>query len=117
MARIIRTGRHMSIRRFRLSVHAGVMIGALLVASTAGAQAPGVAVTRARWDSLVVRFMDVYFAARPEIAVNAGRHEFDGRLPDWSAAGLAAFDSLLATWKARAVAFDTTALDADRRIE
>jgi len=107
----------MPISRFRRFAPAFVVAGALLCASPAGAQTPGAAQVRARWDSLVAGFMNAYFAARPEVAVNAGRHELDGRLPDWSAAGLAAYDSLVTAWKARATAFDTTALDADRRLE
>ena len=93
------------------------LAGALLFASTVGAQAPAAAQARGRWDALVAEFLSAYFAARPEVAVNAGRHELDGRLPDWSAAGLAAYDSLLTSWKARVTAVDTAALDADRRIE
>ena len=71
----------------------------------------------ARWDALVTSFLDAYFEARPSAAVSAGRHELDGRLPDWSQAGLSAFDTLLANWRARVVAFDTLALDAARRLE
>jgi uncharacterized protein (DUF885 family) len=104
----------MSVSRFHRTVRASLCaLGSLLVASTAGAQAPA----RARWDSLASGFMNAYFAAHPEVAINAGRHDLDGRLPDWSAAGLAALDSLLTTWKARAAAFDTTGLDVDRRME
>ena len=104
----------MSVSRFHRTVRTSLCaLGSLLVASTTGAQAPA----RARWDSLASGFMNAYFAAHPEVAINAGRHDLDGRLPDWSAAGLAALDSLLTTWKARAAAFDTTALDVDRRME
>jgi uncharacterized protein (DUF885 family) len=35
-------------------------------------------------------FLESYFVARPDFAVRAGRHEFDGKLPDWSAQGIAA---------------------------
>src|SRR5205085_9693695 len=34
-------------------------------------------------------YLDGYFRHRPDVAVNMGRHEFDGRLPDWSPAGFA----------------------------
>src|SRR5712664_2714891 len=39
-------------------------------------------------DSYVNDFIEAYFVAHPDFAVRAGRHEFDGKLPDWSAAGL-----------------------------
>src|SRR5712664_2087161 len=41
------------------------------------------------WDPYVNDFLEAYFVARPDFAVRAGRHEFDGKLPDWSAEGLA----------------------------
>ena len=41
------------------------------------------------WDSYLNEFLEAYFVARPDFAVRAGRHEFDGKLPDWSADGLA----------------------------
>ena len=42
------------------------------------------------WDAFVEQFMEDHFAAHPVFAVQAGRHEFDGQLPDWSAQGIAA---------------------------
>ena len=53
-------------------------------ASASGADgAAGWATTR---DALI----EEYLKAQPAFAVYQGRHEFDGRLPDWSAEGLAA---------------------------
>ncbi|MEX2137664.1 MAG: DUF885 domain-containing protein [Pirellulales bacterium] len=40
------------------------------------------------WDAFVDRYLNGYFELHPDEAVKAGRHEFDGRLPDWSPAGL-----------------------------
>jgi hypothetical protein len=40
------------------------------------------------WNAFVERHLTGYFELHPDEAVKAGRHEFDGRLPDWSAAGL-----------------------------
>ena len=90
---------------------------ALLFAPTASAQTRAAPGQRARWDAVVAEFLKVYFAARPELAVGAGLHEYDGRLPDWSDAGRASFDSLLTTWRAQVTAFDTTGMNADRRLE
>ena len=33
-------------------------------------------------------FIENYFVVQPFFAVNAGRHEFDGQMPDWSRAGI-----------------------------
>ena len=40
------------------------------------------------WEAHVNSFMEAYFQANPDFAVSAGRHEFDGKLPDWSPAGI-----------------------------
>jgi uncharacterized protein (DUF885 family) len=40
------------------------------------------------WDSHVNSFLEEYFKRNPDAAVRAGRHEFDGKLPDWSGEGL-----------------------------
>jgi hypothetical protein len=41
------------------------------------------------WDSYVNEFLESYFVAHPDFAVRAGRHELDGKLPNWSDAGIA----------------------------
>lgn len=38
----------------------------------------------ADWDKYVSGYLDAYFAVHPDVGVNAGRHEFDGKLPDFS---------------------------------
>lgn len=40
------------------------------------------------WDEHVKQFEAVYFSTHPVFAVMEGRHEYDGRLPDWSEAAL-----------------------------
>ncbi len=40
------------------------------------------------WNSYVNDFLEAYFVAHPDFAVRAGRHEFDGKLPDWSGDGI-----------------------------
>lgn len=40
------------------------------------------------WETHVNTFLDGYFNRHPDLAVRAGRHEFDGKLPDWSPEGL-----------------------------
>ena len=39
------------------------------------------------WDTFVSGFIETYFEANPLFAVYQGRHEFDGRFPDWSDSG------------------------------
>src|ERR687884_2255121 len=71
----------------------------------------------AAWDGFVAQYLESYFVAHPEAAVVAGRHEFDGRLPDWSERGLEREGDRLRAWRDRASRFDTTALEASRRFE
>ena len=43
-----------------------------------------------RWTDFQTRFTERYFELAPTFAAGQGRHEFDGRLPDWSEDGIAA---------------------------
>lgn len=38
------------------------------------------------WPGFVDRFIEAHMQADPHFAVQSGRHEFDGRMPDWSRA-------------------------------
>lgn len=42
------------------------------------------------WPAYMASFLDAYFPLNPGFAVYQGKHEFDGRLPDWSEDGIAA---------------------------
>jgi len=42
------------------------------------------------WASTRDALIEEYLKAQPAFAIYQGRHEFDGQLPDWSAAGIAA---------------------------
>jgi hypothetical protein len=65
-------------------------------------QAQTQAAAKTSWDRHVNHFLEEYFQYRPEVAVNAGRHEYDGRLPDWSRAGLERYTQFLKTQRAAA---------------
>jgi hypothetical protein len=69
------------------------------------------------WDSLVNEFIEAYFVAHPDFAVRAGRHEFDGKLPDWSAEGLAREAKRLHAEKDQLAAFRDSALNDRQRFE
>jgi len=69
------------------------------------------------WEAFVNEFLESYFAAHPDFAVGAGRHEFDGKLPDWSAAGIAAEIKRLHATKDRAQAFTAATLNERQRFE
>src|SRR3990172_4359713 len=71
----------------------------------------------AAWDAFVSEYIESHFVANPPSAVNAGRHEFDGKLPDWSPEGLATETGRLRSAQERAQDFDPTSLDERRRFE
>lgn len=69
------------------------------------------------WDSYVNEFLEAYFVARPDFAVSAGRHEFDGKLPDWSAEGFAREIKRLRSEKERVERFRDSGLNPSQRLE
>ena len=60
-------------------------------------------------------FLDGYFQRYPVFAANAGKHEFDGRLPDFSADGLKADADWLHAQRTRFAAFTDAQLDPRSR--
>ena len=71
----------------------------------------------AAWDAYVSEFLESYFVAQPGVAVWAGRHEFDGKLPDWSAPGIKREIQRLHAERDRAAAFPNEGLDTRQRFE
>lgn len=69
------------------------------------------------WDAFVDEYIEGFLKAHPAQAVTAGRHEFDGQLPDWSAEGIAAEIERLHAFKRRALAFRDDALSAEQRYQ
>ncbi|MBL8549468.1 MAG: DUF885 domain-containing protein [Hyphomonadaceae bacterium] len=67
------------------------------------------------WAQFEARFIDGYFRANPPFAANQGKHEFDGRLPDWSEAGLDSAENFLKTSIAEAQAFDAASLSSEEK--
>src|SRR5690242_4203110 len=71
----------------------------------------------ARWDAQGEAFVEADFVAHPDAAVRAGRHEYDGKLPDWGRAGLDREVARLKAAKEKALSFDPAPLDERRRFE
>jgi len=69
------------------------------------------------WDSFVQAFMDSYFVTHPDFAVYQGKHEFDGKLPDWSADGIKKEVARLKAERQKAMMFDAAQLDQQRQFE
>ncbi len=69
------------------------------------------------WQSQVDDFIAGYFKRYPVDAANAGKHEFDGKLPDWSAAGLQETAKWLHIERDAAAAFTDDKLDDTQRFQ
>lgn len=69
------------------------------------------------WNRFVDNFIEGYFEANPTAAVYAGRHEYDGRLPDLSAAGLARMIDWSMAQRELALGFETESLSEAQRFE
>jgi hypothetical protein len=81
---------------------------------TAAGQAEAAAT---RWDALVTSFVERYFETHPTFAAGAGRHELDGRLPDWSPEAFEREVARLREDRRRALGFSATLLDGPRSFE
>lgn len=70
-----------------------------------------------KWDAYVNQFLTDYFTANPTSGVYQGRHEFDGKFPDWSAEGLNKEIARLKAEREKAAAFKDDQLDERQRFE
>jgi Bacterial protein of unknown function (DUF885) len=86
-----------------------LMIGAVALCSGCGRQQSA---SDGEWPRFLSAFIETYFEANPQFAVYQGRHEFDGRLPDWTDAGLKAWMSRLHQLRDSAAAFSIDSSDA-----
>ena len=98
---------------------AACAVAALVLAGCASSRAPaqGVAAqqTSSAWAEAQNRFVEGFFQRNPEFAASQGRHEFDGKLPDWSEQGLAEHIAFLDASIAEAQAL--TGLGAQQQFE
>lgn len=69
------------------------------------------------WDVFVDQFIESYFVLHPSFAVNAGRHEFDGKLPGWSPADLTREIQWLKAERKKAARYRDAKLKASQRFE
>jgi len=63
--------------------------------ASTGSEPESVAASPTAWAAFSQSFIDGYFRISPAFAVNQGRHEYDGQLPDWSETGLANAEGFL----------------------
>jgi len=93
------------------------VLGALLAVLAAGCTTTPPAAPKVDWPQFLAGFEQDYYAADPPFAVSQGRHEFDGRLPDWSAAGLRARVEQLKAARQQAKGYADAELTPPQRFE
>jgi hypothetical protein len=69
------------------------------------------------WDAFVSQFIETYLSTHPGFAANAGRHEFDGKLPNWSHEGLKRQQQWLESERRLAANYPETALTTTQVFE
>jgi Bacterial protein of unknown function (DUF885) len=108
-----------SFRAFTLTLGLAALCACSGPPAPAPTAAPAAAPPAARsgWPEFAARFIEDYFRAQPFFAVQAGRHEFDGQMPDLSGAGIAAEVARLHRMRAAASAFDPATLAPPERFE
>ncbi|MFN2452795.1 MAG: DUF885 domain-containing protein [Pyrinomonadaceae bacterium] len=94
-----------------------VMVGCQQQAPPAAPAQTSATPNTAQWDAYVNQFLNDYFTAHPEAGIFAGRHEFDGKLPDWSDAGIKKEIARLHSERDRAMNFSDASLDERTRLE
>jgi hypothetical protein len=73
--------------------------------------------TTTEWHAFVDSFIEARFKADPYFAVQAGRHEYDGKMPDWSRAAIDADVGELRAFAGELAKRDPLSLSAEQRFE
>jgi len=69
------------------------------------------------WPQFVEQFIEHYLQAHPTFAASAGRHEFDGHMPDWSPSGIDNDIAHLHKQRVVALTYTDAQLSARQRFE
>jgi len=86
-------------------------------ASTSQGEGAQAEAAPSRWAAFSANYIEGYFRLNPSFAVGQGRHEYDGKLPDWSETGLANQQAFFRSAIAAAEAFDPKGLTREERFE
>jgi hypothetical protein len=115
------------IHRGRVSMAAAVVTAAIFIAAAGCSRQPPpapvapppdpAATARAAWNDFASAFIESYFKSHPFFAVQAGRHEFDGQMSDWSAAGFQKEIDRLKQLRVQAESMSAEPLEPAQRFE
>lgn len=112
----------MSMQRAAAFVTLLVLLGVAACTETPSPASPAAALPAASgqtspWADFRATFLEEYLAANPVSAIALGRHEYDGRLPDFDAQGQAAYLAKLSDWMQAARAIDASKMSEAERFE
>ena len=105
---------------WRLSIVAGLLTALCACANHSKSAAPTpvtATAAKAEWAGFRDAFVETSFRAQPFFAAQSGRHDFDGKMPDWSRAGIATEVARLQAARATAALFDATAMTKPEAFE
>jgi len=94
-----------------------ITAAAIALGGTAAAEAQAPRQRGETWPAFLQRYIDQDFRANPAFAVQQGKHEFDGQLPDWSETGLRNEIARLRSAIAAALAHNPRGLTREQRFE
>jgi uncharacterized protein (DUF885 family) len=100
-----------------LTIAAAVFIGGCVQQTVNTNQSTNTKPASNNWDAYVDQFLNDYFAANPTFATYQGKHEYDGKFPDWSEAGLQKEIARLKSEREKAAGFKDADLDERQRFE
>jgi uncharacterized protein (DUF885 family) len=105
------------MRRFQIAVLLAVVCCGCRGSSGESTPAAATTPSGSPWVGVRNELVEDYLKAHPAFAVVAGRHEYDGLLPDWSANGIAAEIRRLHAARDRALGVADASLDDASRFE
>jgi hypothetical protein len=79
--------------------------------------APPAAIAAPGWPEFTRQFIEARFQADPAFAVQSGRHDYDGHMPDWSRATIEADVAALRAQREQVEKFDAATMTPAQRFE
>jgi Bacterial protein of unknown function (DUF885) len=112
----MRVTKHLLLSILATSLVAGCTRQGAEPAAPAATAEPALAEAQG-WPAFTAAFIESRFKADPHFAVQSGRHDFDGQMPDWSRTAIEADVAWLKAQLAELQKFDAAALTPAQRFE